>query len=230
MDVPFAVPAGTAAAAQPPLSGHSVAYATRLWWARRRAVRIAKRLGLRPDEGLQAMVDRIEALRGETVKVTVVPLPRATTGLCCFADEAAIIVVNEAADPLHRVLIILHELWHLIEDLPDRGLWTRLWLRCIAGPLERCGMRQSTGAPSAFGDHSVFDLDNLTDVLDALPPELVQAVLTERRQVRMRGECNHRLDPAEVFARQMLQMLALGEDADGTGSITSSLDHRRIGI
>ncbi|MDN0195135.1 hypothetical protein [Streptomyces sp. S.PNR 29] len=228
--MPFAVSDHTAAAAHPPLGGHSLAHAVRLWWARRRAVRVAKRLGLRPDEGLQAMVERIEALRGQTVKVTVVPLPRTTTGLCCCTDDASIIVVNEAADPLHRVLITLHELWHLIEDLPDPGLWTRLWRRCITGPLERCGIRQPKEAASVFGDHSVFDLDNLTDVLDALPPELVQAVLAERRQVRMRGEHNHRLDPAEVFARQMLQMLALGEDADGTGSITSSLDHRRIGI
>lgn len=230
MNLPLPAHTDTAATTYRPRGLRRTAQAAQLWWTRRGVVRAAKKLGLRPDLGLQSMVDHIADRRGESITVAVVPLRRETTGLCCFGEGANTIVVNAAAEPLHRVLITLHELWHLIEDLRGPGLPTRLWRRCVTGPLERCGLRQSTRTRSVFGDHSVLELDNLADVLDALPPELVRAVLAERRPVKMRGEHNHRLDPAEVFARQMLQMLALEEDTDGTGSITSSLDHRRTGI
>ncbi|MBC2904368.1 hypothetical protein [Streptomyces cupreus] len=204
--------------------------ATALWSRRRRVVRAAKKLGLRPDLGLQAVVARVADLRGQPIDIVAEPLPRATTGLCCFGEHRDTIVVNAAAEPLHRVLITLHELWHLIEDFVGPRRPVRIWRRCVLTPLERCGLREPRPAQALFGEHSVFELDNLPDVLNALSPELVRAVLDDRRQVKMRGEHNHGHDPAEVFARQMLQMLALDEDTDGTGPITSSFAHRRTGI
>ncbi|KOU66818.1 hypothetical protein ADK57_17695 [Streptomyces sp. MMG1533] len=199
-------------------------------WTRRRVVRIAKRLGLRPDEGLQSMVAHIERLRRRPIGIQVVPLPSPATGLTCFGEDRDTIVVNDAAEPLHRVLITLHELWHLIEDFVGPGPLARLWRESVTGPLERCRLRQPKKAEPAFGDHSVFDVDNLPDVLGALSPELVREVIAQRRPVKMRGEHNHAHDPAEVFARQMLQMIPLDEDRDGTGAITSSFAHRRTGI
>ncbi|BFO18464.1 hypothetical protein SHKM778_48520 [Streptomyces sp. KM77-8] len=200
-----------------------------LWRTRRRVVHAARRLGVNPGDGLQAMVARVAALRGQPIQLSVTALPRGTTGLCVFGRDTDTIIVTTAAEPLHRVLITLHELWHLIEDLAAPGPVARLWHRLAGRPLERAGLRRSRPR-SPFGDHSVFDLDELPGMLDALPPELVQAVLEDRRQVRKRGEHNHRNDPAEVFARQMLQMLALDEDTAGTSSITSSLAHRGTGI
>lgn len=193
-------------------------------------MRAAKRLGLRPDIGLQAVVARVAELRGQPIDIVAEPLPHTTTGLCCFGEHRDTIVINAAAEPLHRVLITLHELWHLIEEFVGPRRSVRIWRRCVLSPLERCGLRRPRPQQAAFGDHSVFELDNLPDVLNALSPELVRAVLDERRQVKMRGPHNHGRDPAEVFARQMLQMLALDEDTDGTGSITSSFAHRRTGI
>ncbi|MGW0647272.1 hypothetical protein ACWD4T_00455 [Streptomyces umbrinus] len=206
--------------------GRSIA----LWSTHRRVVRTAKKLDLRPDLGLPAMVDRIATLRGQPIETTVRPIRRGTTGLCCFGEGTDTIVVNADAEPLHRVLITLHELWHLIEDLVGPGPVTRLWRRLVLRPLERCGLLKRRPAESAFGDHSVFDLETLEEVLDALPPDLVREVIANGRPVKMRGEHNHAHDPAEVFARQMLQMLALDEDAAGIGAIQSSLDHRRTGI
>ncbi|TLS45759.1 hypothetical protein FE633_13435 [Streptomyces montanus] len=200
-----------------------------VWWTRRRVVHQAKKLGLRPDLGLEAMIDRIARLRGQPIDLDFVPMPRRMTGLCCFGEDRDTIVVNAEAEPLHRVLITLHELWHLIEDLVGPGPLVRLWRLLVTRPLERCGLRKK-GAGSPFGDHTVFELDNLADVLDALSPELVHDVIEHRRPVKMRGEHNHSHDPAEVFARQTLQMLALNEDASGIGSVTASLDHRRTGI
>ncbi|MFJ8869897.1 hypothetical protein ACIRD6_29525 [Streptomyces sp. NPDC102473] len=220
--------ADASAAVRRPRLLDDCARAVQLWWIRRRVVRFAGRLDLRPDLGLQNMVDRIAAMRGQQITIAVVPLPRTTTGLCCFGRTTDTIIVYAEAEPLHRVLITLHELWHLIEDLSQPGLALRLWTRCVR-PLERRGLLLP-GRTTTFGDHSVFDVGHLPEVLDALPPDLVRAVLEERRPVRMRGEHNHGRDPAEVFARQMLQMLALDEDPRGTGSITSSFAHRRTGI
>jgi hypothetical protein len=197
---------------------------------RGKVVRTAKKLGLRPDLGLDVMVARVEALRGQKVQLVCKPLPRATTGLCAFGEEADTIIVNSRAEPLHRVLITLHELWHLIEDLPAPSIGIRAWRQCVVRPLQRCRLWPSKTKRSAFGEHSVLELDNLVDVLDALPPELVKAVLADSQQVKLRGERSHRHDPAEVFARQMLQMVPLGDDPDGTGSLASSFDHRRTGI
>ncbi|MET9760079.1 hypothetical protein ABZ016_13650 [Streptomyces sp. NPDC006372] len=176
------------------------------------------------------MVQSIRILRGQPIKISYMPMDKATTGLCFFGDGQDTIVVNEAAEPLHRILIVLHELWHLIEDFVGPSRPARLWRTCIIRPLERCGLRRPDTQKSTFGDHSVFELDNVPELLSALPPELVHAALVERRPVRMRGEHNDNADPAEVFARQMLQMLDLGEDTTGTGSITSSFAHRRTGI
>ncbi|MGW2292630.1 hypothetical protein [Streptomyces phaeochromogenes] len=199
------------------------------WSTRWRVVRVANRLGLRPDLGLPAILDRIAALRGQPIEVEYAPLPRAT-GLCVFGDGVDTLFVHEDAEPLHQVLITLHESWHLIEDLVGPPLPVRLWRRWVARPLTRCGLMKATPSRSAFGDHSVFELDNLQDVLKSLPPELVQDVVANARPVKMRGEHNHGRDPAEVFARSMLQRLALDDDAAGTGSVTASLDHRRTGI
>lgn len=208
----------------------AVREAAALWSTRRRVVRAAKKLGLRPDLGLQAVIARVADLRGQPIDIVAEPLPRATTGLCCFGEHRDTIVVNAAAEPLHRVLITLHELWHLIEDFVGPRLSVRIWCRYVLAPLERRGLREPRPKQPVFGDHSVFELDNLPDVLNALSPELVRAVLEDRREVKIRGEHNHGHDPAEVFARQILQMLALDEDTDGTGSITSSFAHRRTGI
>jgi hypothetical protein len=199
------------------------------WSTRHRVVRVANKLGLRPDLGLPAILDRVAALRGQPIEVEYAPLPR-STGLCVFGDTADTLFVHEAAEPLHEVLITLHELWHLIEDLVGPPLPVRLWRRWVIRPLVRCGVMKAKSPRSAIGDHSVFELDNLQDVLKALPPELVQDVVANRRPVKMRGEHNHGRDPAEVFARSMLQRLALDDDASGTGSVTASLDHRRTGI
>lgn len=176
------------------------------------------------------MVEHIGALRGQPITLEIVPLPRTTTGLSVFCEDSETIFVNADAEPLHRVLIILHEVWHQIEDLTGPPLLVCLWRRSVTRPLERCGLRQPRPSRSAFGDHSVFDLDNLHEVLDALPREMVDEVIAHHRPVKMRGDHNHGYDPAEVFARQMLQMLALDDDASGTGAMTASLDHRRIGI
>ncbi|WP_217237456.1 hypothetical protein [Streptomyces sp. AC555_RSS877] len=199
-------------------------------WTRRRVVRVATKLGLRPDLGLPSMISHIERLRGQPIDIQVVTLPVTATGLTCFGEDRDTIVVNAAAEPLHRLLITLHELWHLIEDFVGPGPLARLWRQFVIGPLERWGLRQPKRTASAFGDHSVFDVDSLPHMLGALSPELVREVIAQRRPVKMRGEHNHGHDPAEVFARQMLQMIPLDEDSDGTGAITSSFAHRRTGI
>ncbi|MDT9696911.1 hypothetical protein [Streptomyces sp. P17] len=67
--------------------------ATALWSTRRRVVRAAKRLGLRPDLGLQAVVAQVAQLRGQPIDIVTEPLPRATTGLCCFGERRDTIVV-----------------------------------------------------------------------------------------------------------------------------------------
>ncbi|MEW2498175.1 hypothetical protein AB0942_32260 [Streptomyces nodosus] len=199
-----------------------------LWRTRRRVMDAARRLGVNPGDGLPAMVARIVALRGQPIEISVTDLPRGTTGLCVFGRDTDTIIVTAAAEPLHRVLITLHELWHLIEDMAGPGPVARLWHRLAGRLLEKAGLRRARHRPSE--DHSVFDLDVLPGILDALPPELVRAVLEDRPEMRMRGEHNHNRDPAEVFARQMLQMLPLSKDTAGTASITSSLAHRGTGI
>lgn len=215
-----------------PLAHPPVHHALAVLVTRRRVLRAAKKLGLRPDLGLKALVERIEELRGQSIIIRYEPLLAGTTGLTCFGEGEDTILVTKAADPLHRILITLHELWHLIEDLVGPGRTARLWRAGVTRPLERLGMRRPKPARSVFGDHSVLDLEHLSDQLSALPPEVVRAVLDSHQPVRMRGDHNHGADPADTFAREMLQRLDLGgdDDDDGTGSITSSFVGRRTGI
>ncbi|WP_329583380.1 hypothetical protein [Streptomyces sp. NBC_01361] len=206
---------------------HALAVLLTRW----RVLRAAKRLGLRPDRGFRELKARIEELRGKPIVIKYGPLQDGATGLTYFGTAEDTILVTSAADPLHRIIITLHELWHLIEDLVGPGRAVRLWRSCIMRPLERLGLRQPQNAPSVFGDHSVLDLDHLSGQLSALPPEVVRAVLDSVEPVRMRGDHNNGADPADTFAREMVQRLYLGgNDNDDDGSITSSFVGRRTGI
>lgn len=197
--------------------------------ARLGAVRLVRRLGLRPHDGLQRLVDAIAHKRGTRIVILEVPLPTEVSGLCVQGQHTDIILVdNRAATPLLRLTIKLHELRHLLNDT---GSCAGRLRRRVSGLLERRHLR--TPLPAARGldpDHSVFSPDVLAGLLPGLPPAVVHEVLGTQRPVHTRAPHQHALDPAEVFARQVIQMLPLHEDVSGTGAITSSLNHRRTGL
>jgi hypothetical protein len=98
--------------------------------------------------------------------------------------------------------------------------------------LGRVGCRRGWGPCHAHQldpDHAVFAPDVLSALLPGLPPDLVREVLEAKRPVHLRAPHQHPRDPAEVFARRLIQMLPLHDDVSGTGAISSSFDHRRTG-
>ncbi|MBC9718895.1 ImmA/IrrE family metallo-endopeptidase [Streptomyces sp. TRM66268-LWL] len=70
------------------------------------------------DDAVQAVAD----MRGRPILVTHRRLPAAVSGFCAQFDDRDVIVVDETASPLNRILIASHELAHLWRGhRPDDG-------------------------------------------------------------------------------------------------------------
>lgn len=198
--------------------------------ARRGARRLVRRLGLRPHDGLHQLVAAIERRRGRPIVIREAPLPpeMALSGVCVETGEVDIIVVdNSATTPLLRLVITLHELRHLLNDTGGRR---RQIVSSATALLERARLRAPRPAAARDPDHALFTSGTLAALTPALPADVVREILERNRPVHMRAPHHDPLDVAEVFSREVITLLALHDDASGTGAITSSLDHRRTGI
>ena len=196
--------------------------------ARRGARRLVRRLGLRPHDGLQQLVDAVARRRGRRIIIREAPLRPDVTGLCMETKVADIIVIDTSATtPLLRLVILLHELRHLLNDTGGRG---QRAVSAAAGKLTRWGLWSPRPAIARDPDHTLVAPGTLADLTPSLPADLVQELFERRHPVHMRSPRHSRLDIAEVWAKEVITMLALDDDPAGTGAITSSLDHRRTGI
>ncbi|WP_406438990.1 hypothetical protein OHB14_51815 [Streptomyces sp. NBC_01613] len=138
-----------------------------------------------------------------------------------------IVIDTSATTPLLRLVILLHELRHLLKDTGGRH--QRVFAATTTA-LTRWGLPSPRQAVARDPDHALVAPGTLADLTPSLPADLVQEILERRHPVHMRSPRHHRLDIAEVWAKEVITMLALDDDPAGTGAITSSLDHRRTGI
>lgn len=196
--------------------------------ARRGAQKLVRRLGLRPQDGLQQLVEAIERERGRRIIISEKPLTAELSGLCIETRHADIIFVDSSATtPLLRLVIVLHELRHLLHDTGGRR--QRL-MQAAGGLLERWHLRAPRAAAPRDPDHSVFSTVALAALAPGLPQDLVREIVERGHPVHGRAPHHDPLDIGEVFAREVLTMLAIHDDPTGLGAIASSLDHRRTGI
>ncbi|MFE0138044.1 hypothetical protein ACFWY6_41810 [Streptomyces sp. NPDC059037] len=195
--------------------------------ARRNARRLIRQMGLRPRDGLPQLLAAVEQRRRKRIIVLERPLPPDVSGLHIETAEADIILIDTGATRLLRLVILLHELRHLLQDTGGRTRRLRLW---AARWLARVRVRIPQPRRASDPDHSLLPPGLLSAVLPTLPPHVARSVQGRTLAVNMRAPQHERLDQAEVFAREALNMLALQGDPAGTGAITSSLEHRGTGI
>lgn len=138
-----------------------------------------------------------------------------------------IVIDTSATTPLLRLVILLHELRHLLKDTGGRS---HRVFSVAADTLTRWGLRPPTPAMERDPDHTLVAPGTLADLTPALPADVIQELLERRYPVHMRAPRHSRLDVAAVWEREVITMLALDDDPAGTGAVTSSLDHRRTGI
>ncbi|MEI5103515.1 hypothetical protein RB200_39635 [Streptomyces sp. PmtG] len=168
--------------------------------ARRQAVRIIHDdLGLRPGQGLEALLAAAVRERRRPVTVLKLALPAHVSGFCVRGETEDTIVVTANTSERQGLHVLLHELYHLLCGEPPEP------------------------SPSAFAACDLLDLGELTAQLPSLPADVVAEVLTRPAQLRAGNEAYEEDEEwaAEVFATVGLLMLSLDTE-EGAGALTPS--------
>ncbi|MFD4933455.1 toxin-antitoxin system, toxin component [Streptomyces virginiae] len=109
-----------------------------------------------PHDLFHALVEAMAKMRGRPIELRIVEFPEGagTTGLVVEMADRYLVVVEESTDPLHQLVILGHELWHLHAGHCAHGLAGGVAARALGSGVDAQELAHVVAARTQFEQHN----------------------------------------------------------------------------